>query len=99
VIKVRIADFPGMRPGNHNVDMILVVDYRGNLKQVIKSDDVDMEVSFEVRRRGRVLVFLEHRKPSSTVLVGEPVVTGRDLAMMLLGGGITFGGLVLTAFV
>jgi len=99
VIKVRIADFPGMRPGNHNVDMIVIVDYRGNIKQVIKSEDVDFEVSFEVRRHGKTLIFLEHRKPSSTVLVGEPVVTGRDLAMMLLGGGITFGGLVLTAFV
>ncbi len=99
MIKVRIADFPGMRPGNHNVDIIVVLDYRGNVKQVIKSDNVDIEASFEVRRQRKVLLFLEHRKPSSTVLVGEPVVTGRDLAMMLLGGVATFGCLVLAAFV
>ena len=38
MIKFRISEFPGMRPGSHTIDEIVLVNYRGNVKQVIKGE-------------------------------------------------------------
>ena len=59
MIKLRIADFPGMRPGSHTLDEIILVNYRGNVKQVIKADDVDLEVSAGTRKQSKQLLVLE----------------------------------------
>ncbi len=96
MIKARIADFPGMRPGNHNIDAIVVTDFRGNRRQTILSDDVDIEVSFEVRRRNKLMMILEGRRRFPS-LIGYPVLTGHDVKMMLAGMVIAFLGLVLLA--
>ena len=101
MIKARIADFPGMRPGNHNVNAIVVTDYRGQNRQVIKSDDVDLDVSFQTYRKQRILVFAQNRPTRKSIshdLLGEPTVTGRDMAAFMCGAITTFVGLLMTAF-
>ena len=59
MIKFRISEFPGMRPGSHTIDEIVLVNYRGNVKQVIKADDADLEVSAGRHKGKKRLLFLE----------------------------------------
>ena len=75
MIKVRIADLPGVRPFSRNVGQIIVTDRKAHKRQVIKSEDVEYEFVFESVQGIGQLIVLEGapKKAGPEVLVPIPL--------------------------
>jgi hypothetical protein len=71
-IWVRIAGFPGMKPGNHRVDVVMVWDYTNLKWQIIEPRGRNIEFSFQtLGERTAMVVLPEPPKPVSSRLQPE----------------------------
>ena len=99
MIKVRTAGFPGMRPSNYNIDEVVVFDYYGGCKHVIRSKNANLEFCFFPPLEGKkVLNILDNtpiRPKPAYPLVPEPSVSGRDLFAAAMGAAAMFTCLVI----